>query len=126
MPNKCNRATEEFQTRSRMNINMATKTVPNEIPNNSNTITELGHRMRLNMATECTKSPTKWHYERQSRKLPKDNHENLTETDINAERLPMDIERITGSTLPYQATDRDAYRMAYRRIKNPSPNGIPN
>jgi len=28
--------------------------------------------------------------------------------------------------LPYQATDRDVYRMAYRRIKKLSPNGIPN
>ena len=28
--------------------------------------------------------------------------------------------------VPYQATDRDVYRMAYRRIKKLSPNGIPN
>ena len=32
--------------------NTATETVPNEIPNNSNMTTELGHRTRSNMATE--------------------------------------------------------------------------
>jgi len=46
-------------------------------------------------------------------------------TDITAKGLQIEIKRITGS-LPNQATDQDAYRMAYRRIKKLSPNSILN
>jgi len=52
-------------------------------------------------------------------------------TEISQRRisLPMDFtwrSRGLPGALPYQATDQDAYRMAYRRIKKLSPNGIPN
>jgi len=54
MPNECNIATEALQMIFRMNANTATETVLNEIPNNSNMTTELGHRTGSNMATERT------------------------------------------------------------------------
>jgi len=82
MPNECN---------------IATETVPNDIPINYNMATEWDHRTGLNMTTERTEWFTEWHHERQPRKQPRDDLRDLTETDITAEGLHMEIERITGS-----------------------------
>jgi len=58
-------------------------------------------RMWLNTTTEHTEYPTEFPYERQSRSLPSDDHRDLTVTDITAEGLDMEVERITGSlTIP--------------------------
>jgi len=56
-------------------------------------------------------------------------HEIITEISQGQISLPKDFtwrSRGLPEALPYQATDRDAYRITYRRIKKQWPNGIPN
>jgi len=85
----------------RTSANMATETVPNEIPNNSNMTTESDHRTRVKMTTKHIEWSTKCHHERQSRLLPRDDHRDLIAMDITAERLHVEIEQTTrSSTIP--------------------------
>jgi hypothetical protein len=51
--------------------------------------TEYDHRTRLNMTTELTEWSTEWHHER----LPRDDHRDLTATDITHQGLHMEIKR---------------------------------
>jgi len=54
-------------------------------------------------------------------------HRDLTAMDITPERLHMEIDQEDYRKPNWtKATAGDVYRMAYRRIKKPWPNGIPN
>jgi len=64
--------------------------------------------------------------------ITRDSRDNYQEmiTEISQRRISLRKDftwrsRGLPGALPYQATDQDAYRMAYRRIKKQSPNGIP-
>jgi hypothetical protein len=82
-----------------MNENTPTETVPNELPNNSNMATELGHRTRLKMTRERTESSTEWQTGRQSRKQPRNDHRDLIAMDITAKDIKWrSNERIVGSS----------------------------
>jgi len=119
MPNECNITTEAFQTIFRMNANTATETVPNEIPNRA---TERGRIWPPSVPNSLPNGTM-----RESR----DNYQEMI-TEISQRRISLprtshgDRMRELPGAIPYQATDRDVYRMAYRRIKQLSPNSIPN
>jgi len=93
MPKECNMATEAFRTRYRMTA-IWLQNWP---------------RRRSKMTTERTEYSTEWHQAM------------ISEISQRRISLPKDFtwrSRGLPGALPYQATDRDAYQMAFRRIKN--------
>jgi len=62
----------------------------NGIPNNCDMAPGLVSS-RSKMTTEHTEQSTEWHHNRQSRKLPRDDHRHLTVIDITAKRLHTEI-----------------------------------
>jgi hypothetical protein len=52
---------------------------------------ELDYRTRFNMTTKHTKWFIEWHHKKQPRQISRDDHRDLTATDITAKRLHMEI-----------------------------------
>jgi len=105
---------------------LPTDAVPNQIPNDCDRPTELvpneieyDHRTYWIAYRVASRETVKITTKRWSPRSHSDGyHCQRTSHREQTRGLP--------GALPYQATDQDAYRMAYRRIKKLSPNGIPN